>query len=461
MSTEDETPMMHDMDSADKSKETSSSSASAQQGLLSSEFADEEQHKADAADTDAAAADTEELKRPGRHKGRYNNATLIKLGLLEPNGTFDDEQIESACAAAAEIEAAKAEEAKLAPKRKRGRPKGSGKNKGVVHKYRNKLVVNRDLSEEELSLMCPDLDENSTDDEILNAFKGYMILERNASENTYLSYCFDLKLFLSFLTEHNYSRYQFPAQAVRDYLQERSAAKIKASTLNRYMSATRLFVRFLQAEDLREDDPMDEVERPNMGHHLPMVMSEETVTLFLNAPDTTCYVGMRDKAMLELIYACGLRVSELCNLTFSDLNLAERYLLIKGKGGKQRIIPMTNAAVYWIRLYVYEFRPQKDPALMSNYVFLSSKCAPDQPSPMSRIGFWLRIKHYSLSIGLKRRPSPHTFRHAFATHLLNHDADLRSLQLLLGHASVNTTQIYTHVALARMHEVYDKTHPLS
>lgn len=416
-------------------------------------------------------------------------------------GEIDESVPEELAAAELSSEELASEESLASPpvvKRGRGRPKGSrnkpkdenpepkeklpsGRRKGThnqfkpekVQRFRREaaleatfagadgeaLALSPEERAERLSVMLSDLNDDSTDEEILAVFRDYLILERNAAENTFRSYCFDIKIFLAFLRAQGRSLFQFTPQDIRDFLQERTQDNIKVITLTRHLSALRLFVYFLQAEDLRTDNPLEHVEHPSSSRHLPMVMSEDTVMLFLNAPDTSDYIGTRDKAMLELIYACGLRVSELCNLTFSDLNIPEHYLVIKGKGNKQRIIPMTEAAVYWIRLYVYEFRPQKDPSLLSNYVFLSSKAPKDDPQPMTRYAFWFRVRHYARAIGLKVLPSPHTFRHAFATHLLNHDADLRSLQLLLGHASVTTTQIYTHVALARMHEVYDRMHP--
>ena len=309
------------------------------------------------------------------------------------------------------------------------------------------------------SMMGKAINEQSTIAEIEQAYKDYLVLERGVSTNTYVSYCYDLKFFLESLQKHAVSLIHFQEEDIRNYLKEKTNEGLGVNTLSRYFSALRAYVKFLQAEDLRSDNPLKTIERPKLHHHLPTVMSEESVSLFLNAPNIETGVGLRDKAMFELLYACGLRVSELCNLRFESLHLQDRYLVISGKGGKQRIIPMTKASIYWLRRYVYERRQEKDPQQLSPYVFLSQKTGPNGPMQMSRIGFWHRVKVYARQIGMAKEPSPHTFRHAFATHLLNHDADLRSLQMLLGHTSINTTQIYTHVALARMHKVYDKAHP--
>lgn len=288
-------------------------------------------------------------------------------------------------------------------------------------------------------------------------FEDFLLLEKGMSQNSAQSYCTDVKLFLEFLDHRHFSLTNFSEDNVRDYLEERSSQGIASHSVQRYMSALSAYVAFLRADDRRTDNPMMAIDRPKGARHLPKVMSEEAVNLFLEAPDLSTYVGMRDKAMFELLYACGLRVSELCNLKFEDLHLQDCYIIIRGKGDKQRLIPINDEAVYWIRRYVQERRFEKDSTGLSQYVFLSTKTTVG--APLTRIAFWYRVKSYARQIGLEKEPSPHTFRHAFATHLLNHDADLRSLQELLGHASLSTTQIYTHVALARMHEVYDKAHP--
>ena len=184
-------------------------------------------------------------------------------------------------------------------------------------------------------------------------------------------------------------------------------------------------------------------------------MSEACVDAFLNAPDLSKHAGLRDKAMLETVYATGLRVSELVGLKFANLHLADGFVAVRGKGDKERLVPLGENACYWIETYVSGLRAQKDPTLSCPFVFLSGKGV----QGMTRIAFWYRIKSYAKELGISEEISPHTFRHAFATHLLNHDADLRTVQMLLGHSSLTTTQIYTHVATRRMHEVYERTHP--
>ncbi len=302
--------------------------------------------------------------------------------------------------------------------------------------------------------------QNQQCQQLLLDFADYLVLERGLSDNTQMSYCNDLKLYLYDLVERGGDAEHFTTQDVKDYMAQLHADGRSATTVNRKLAALRLYVRFLIADNRRSDDPLLSLEQLKTRRALPKVMSEETVAEFLRAPDVGTVVGLRDRAMFELLYACGLRVSELCHLKFEDMHLDSKYLIIKGKGDKQRMIPMTETAVDWIKKYINSARPHNDPDVVSPYVFLSLKCDEnEQPKPITRIGFWFRVKHYAGEIGLAEAPSPHTFRHAFATHLLNHDADLRALQMLLGHSSLSTTQIYTHVALARMHDVYDKAHP--
>ena len=296
--------------------------------------------------------------------------------------------------------------------------------------------------------------------QLLRDFAAYLALERGLSTNTENSYCSDLSIFLNFLQKSGRDLALYTEQDVRDFITQKTSGGIEASTIKRYLSSIHAYGKFLRLEEIRDDDPLKEIESPKKPHSLPKTMSEEVVEAFLAAPDLNTYVGLRDKAMLELLYACGLRVSELCNLKLADLHLPEHFVLIQGKGDKQRIIPINLLAIEWLDKYIYGARQIKDPQMASPYVFLSGKDGKG-PAPMTRIAFWYRIKVYAKNLGLEQLPSPHTFRHAFATHLLNHDADLRSLQMLLGHSNLTTTQIYTHVATARMHAVYEQAHPFA
>ncbi len=287
---------------------------------------------------------------------------------------------------------------------------------------------------------------------LLQRFCDYLLLERALSKTSIKSYISDLTLFLRFLQETEETALSFTRDDVSAFLE--SWDDCSAATQSRRLSALRSFTTYLHLEELRSDDPLSALENPKVPRHLPLVMSEELVQAFLKAPDVTTLLGLRDRAMLELLYATGLRVSELVSLTFAEVHLQENYVLKRGKGGKERMVPFGDHARHWLERYISEVRSLLDPAQKIRCIFLNRL-----GSPLQRGGFWKIIKRYGRQLGLHRLPSPHTFRHAFATHLLNHQADLRTVQMLLGHSSLTTTQIYTHVASERMHQIFNKAHP--
>lgn len=288
---------------------------------------------------------------------------------------------------------------------------------------------------------------------LLARFGDYLLLERSMAKTSINSYKSDVMLFCLFLEQQGQEVLHFTQEDVQAFF---AREEIKTSTQARRLGALRSFVRFLNAEELREDNPLKSVENPKKERKLPLVLSEQTVEAYLNAPDLTRPVGMRDKAMLELLYATGLRVSELVSLTFSEVHLDEQYLIKRGKGGKERMIPFGAHTKHWLIRYLTEARVELDPQGREKVLFVSQK-----GGALDRQSFWGIIKKYGRQLGLTSLPSPHTFRHAFATHLLNHDADLRAVQLLLGHSALTTTQIYTHVANERMHQLFNKAHPRS
>ncbi len=203
-----------------------------------------------------------------------------------------------------------------------------------------------------------------------------------------------------------------------------------------------------------EADPSLLVEAPRAGRRLPAVLSEAQVSALLAAPQPDTEIGQRDAAMLELLYATGLRVSELVGLRREDLNLSAGWILVRGKGSKERIVPVGDRAAALLRRYMAGARCALDPAGSSPFVFLSPR-----GGPLSRQAFWYRVKHYARLAGVSPTVSPHTLRHAFATHLLEHGADLRAVQLMLGHADLSTTQIYTHIARERLRRIHAESHP--
>lgn len=291
---------------------------------------------------------------------------------------------------------------------------------------------------------------------LMQGFADSLLLEQGLAASTVSSYVSDVRLFLSYVEKAGRGPSDFTGDDVSAYLIE--GGDSAPGSAARFLCSLRAFCKYLRGEKVRGDDPCARISNPRITRALPAVMSEECVDAFLEAPDISTHTGLRDKAMLETAYGCGLRVSELVGLRFDSLNLTDGFVLIRGKGGKERLVPVGENACYWVGTYVATLRKLKDPAGQCQYVFLSSKYS-NGPMPMTRVAFWYRVKAYARELGITQDVSPHAFRHAFATHLLNHDADLRTVQMLLGHSSLTTTQIYTHVATRRMHEIYDRAHP--
>lgn len=224
-------------------------------------------------------------------------------------------------------------------------------------------------------------------------------------------------------------------------------------SIARSLSALRSFFKFLREQKIRLDNPVATHKTPKLGRALPKDLSEQDVEALIQSPDVTTALGLRDRAMFEVLYACGLRVSELLNLRLDLINLKQGYLRITGKGNKERLVPLGGMACEWVEKYLTESRPQLYKSA-TDYLFLTQ-----HGGIMSRQNFWYAIKRYALQAGIQAELSPHTLRHAFATHLLNHGADLRVVQMLLGHSDLSTTQIYTHVAQIRMQQLHEKYHP--
>ena len=224
-------------------------------------------------------------------------------------------------------------------------------------------------------------------------------------------------------------------------------------SIARSLSALRSFYKFLREQKLRSDNPVATHKTPKIGRSLPKDISEKEVEALIHAPDIETALGLRDRAMLEVLYACGLRVTELLNFRLELINLKQGYLSIVGKGNKERLVPLGQMACEWIEKYLNEARPSLYKSA-TDYVFLTQ-----HGGIMSRQNFWYAIKRYALQAGVQAELSPHTLRHAFATHLLNHGADLRVVQMLLGHSDLSTTQIYTHVAQVRMQQLHATHHP--
>lgn len=280
-------------------------------------------------------------------------------------------------------------------------------------------------------------------------------LEKGLSDNSLESYRCDLAAYAQWLSQQKrQSLLEAGEQALNEYLAHRYKLNYSARSTARFLSAVRGFYQYGMREQLMEHDPTQLVEMPKLGSPLPKTLSETDVEALLAAPDLDDPIGLRDKAMLEILYACGLRVSELVALVTYDLNLRQGVVRLMGKGSKERLVPMGEESIHWLLKYHKEARPLllKNPD--SDVLFPSNR-----GGHMTRQTFWHRIKHYVVVAGIQANVSPHTLRHAFATHLLNHGADLRVVQLLLGHSDLSTTQIYTHVAKHRLQQLHQQHHP--
>ena len=294
----------------------------------------------------------------------------------------------------------------------------------------------------------------SADQQLIARFVDALWLEDGLTENTQTAYRRDLEGYASFLQDRGQVLQSASAQDYRAYLIHRHQGKFSARSDARLLSTMRRFFQYLFREGIRKDDPSLDIDFPLLGRKIPTSLSEADVEALLQAPDTGKKNGFRDRAMLETLYATGLRVSELINLKIVRLNLQAGIVRVTGKGNKDRLVPLGEIAGDWLQGYIQNWRPELLQQKSSDHVFVTAR-----GGPMTRQSFWYIIKRYTQKAGIGGVVSPHTLRHAFATHLLNHGADLRTVQLLLGHSSLSTTQIYTHIANARMQSVHAEHHP--
>lgn len=292
-----------------------------------------------------------------------------------------------------------------------------------------------------------------------SAIEGYLAyarVERRLAENTLSAYARDLEALRVWLDEQGVdSPDGVEAEHLSHYMGHLLDSGLGLRSASRHRTTFRQLFRFLVAERLLDADPSLLVEAPRFTQPLPEVLSTQQVEELLSAPDVSTEIGERDAAMLELLYATGLRVSELVGLERSALKRGRGWFVVKGKGGKERIVPIGDRADRLVWSYVDGRRGRLDPSGEKKAVFLSGR-----GRAMSRNAFWYRIKHYAKVCGIpSKRVSPHKLRHSFATHLLEHGADLRAVQLMLGHADISTTQIYTHVARERLKRIHASSHP--
>tara|TARA_B100000963_G_scaffold82380_1_gene70167 strand:+ start:231 stop:1121 length:891 start_codon:yes stop_codon:yes gene_type:complete len=288
------------------------------------------------------------------------------------------------------------------------------------------------------------------EDANLRSFLDYLYIEKGLSQNTVKAYEVDLLAFISWITDHTNSDIKnIKEDSINKYISYLFETKLKSSSVNRKISSIKSFYLFLIKKSIVATSPISEVISPKQEKYLPSSMSEDEVDKLLNSPDSNIKIEKRDKAMIEMLYATGMRISELVNLKITDVDMQRCVVKVLGKGSKERLIPFGEEAYEALNNYLSD-RDESS----SKEVFLSNR-----KTKISRVAFWHRIKFYLVRENLKQTISPHTLRHAFATHLLNRGADLRSVQLLLGHSDLSTTQIYTHIAKQRLSDVLKKHHP--
>lgn len=288
----------------------------------------------------------------------------------------------------------------------------------------------------------------------LDLFLAYMSVEKGMSRNTLEAYSRDISAYLDFLERCEQSEFrQVRPTDVANYIAELKASGLAPRSRARALSALRMFHRFLVVENYSESNPTSVIESPRVPGKLPSVLSAADVEALLSAPSGSSLADIRDRAMLQLLYATGLRVSELVSLKLSDVNLQAGYLMTSGKGDKERLIPVGEAAKRAIAEYLAASRSGSAP-VESRFLFLSRFS-----EKMSRQSFWNIVKKRALEAGIAKSISPHTLRHSFATHLLENGADLRSVQMMLGHADLATTQIYTHLSGDRLKKIHKQLHP--
>ena len=279
-------------------------------------------------------------------------------------------------------------------------------------------------------------------------------MEQGLSDATLSSYRSDLKLFSQWLQKQGKTLTNSGATDIQQYLAERYSKQYSSRSTARFLSSARKFYRYLLQSNQIKVDPTQQIESPKIQPPVPKSLSEDEVDTLLSQPDLDTALGMRDKAMLELLYSSGLRITELISVEMNQIGFQQGVMRVIGKGNKERIVPIGEEALQAIAQYIRHGRSALANEKVSDWLFLSTR-----GQKMTRQTFWHRIKFYAKTAGIRKHLSPHTLRHAFATHLLNHGADLRTLQMLLGHSDLSTTQIYTYVAKERLKQLHSQHHP--
>ena len=287
----------------------------------------------------------------------------------------------------------------------------------------------------------------------VDSFLRFIQQEKGLSKNTINAYLQDINFFLRWTQFKKVSIADINEVSCEDFIFHLRDKGLSPVSISRKMSALKTFFNYLIKQKVVQNNYFAGLPHPKKSANLPKSISEDEVDLLLKAPDTETFIGLRDKAMLELIYATGMRVTELVTLQSNNIDMQRGVIRVIGKGSKERIIPFGRNAMKWLKEYI-DFRRSNNLSMKSNHFFISQKL-----KCLTRQAFWQRLNIYQKQIGLTKKISPHTLRHAFATHLLNNGADLRSVQILLGHSDLSSTQIYTHIAKQRLSEMLKKHHP--
>lgn len=295
----------------------------------------------------------------------------------------------------------------------------------------------------------------NVEDSILRRYVQYLCLERSYSKNTLDAYRRDLQKLLVFYADNHIDYRTVTLEQLDQFAGQLREEGIQARSVARILSGVRSFYRFLTLEKEVEQDPTELLESPQIGKHLPEVLSVEEIDSIINVIDVSKPEGVRDRAIIEVLYGCGLRISELCNLRISQLYLEDKYIRVKGKGSKERLVPIEGVAIDRVREWLvtrmgYKVKPSEE-----DYVFVSLT----RGSRLSRISLFVYIKDYAKRAGIKKNISPHTFRHSFATHLLEGGANLRAIQMMLGHEDISTTEIYMHIDKSKLRTEILEHHP--
>ena len=288
--------------------------------------------------------------------------------------------------------------------------------------------------------------------DLIDQFIDFYWLTTGASKNTLSAYRSDLKIFSKWL--NNNSLIDVDKKQIQDYFSYRKDSNISASTQSRMLTCLHSFYQFLSEKKNLKIDPTEQLDYPKLEKKLPIFLNVQEVERLLEAPNSKSLFGQRDRAMLELLYSCGLRVSELINLSYHNINLKDEFIRIHGKGNKERLLPMGEIAIDYLTKYELNSRPALLKNGQSDSYFLSNR-----GKAMSRQNFFYIIKDYASKAGIDKPLSPHSLRHAFATHLVQKGADLRSVQLMLGHSDISSTQLYTHIQNAQLKTQHQKHHP--